>query len=216
MSFGPEYHKIQTAFKRDAKNQIVPGDWSLPELAYLADVPWRWTEKVDGTNIRVHWDGERVTIGGRTDNAQIPTFLLAAIQPKLAPEIFRVAFPDSNDVTLYGEGYGAKIQSGGHYRPDCDLVLFDTRVGPWWLLPDAVADVASKVGLDVVPEVLWNTTLTQAVAQVEAASIVSRWPGARIEGIVGTPAVPLYNRNGERIIVKLKLRDFDHLRARKP
>ena len=45
--------KIQTVFMRDERNVIVPGEWTLPELAYLADKDWRWTEKVDGTNIRL-------------------------------------------------------------------------------------------------------------------------------------------------------------------
>ena len=63
MIFGPEYPKIQTLFKRDDRNVIIEGDWSVPEFAYLADKPWRWTEKVDGTNIRLHWDGRKVTSG---------------------------------------------------------------------------------------------------------------------------------------------------------
>jgi hypothetical protein len=33
--FGPEYLKIQTVFKRDERNVIIPGDWSTDEMAYL-------------------------------------------------------------------------------------------------------------------------------------------------------------------------------------
>ena len=51
-------------------------------------------------------------------------------------------FPDANDVTVYGEGYGAKIQSGGMYRQDQAVIVFDVRVGPWWLSDENVADVA--------------------------------------------------------------------------
>lgn len=49
-----EYHKINTLFKRDEKNLIIEGDYSCPEFAYLAENEWTWTEKVDGTNIRVN------------------------------------------------------------------------------------------------------------------------------------------------------------------
>ena len=34
--FGPEYTKIQTAFKRDERNVIIPGEWTLPEFRYLS------------------------------------------------------------------------------------------------------------------------------------------------------------------------------------
>lgn len=55
-----EYHKIQTCFKRDEKTKrIIEGDWTLPEFEYLKDCQWVFTEKVDGTNIRVMWNGQR-------------------------------------------------------------------------------------------------------------------------------------------------------------
>lgn len=212
--FGPEYLKIQTVFKRDERKVIIPGDWSLDEFALLADVPWHWTEKVDGTNIRVHWNGEDITIGGRTDNAQVPTFLLAALKPLYSADLWRSIFPDANDVTLYGEGYGPKIQKGDHYRQDHALVAFDVRVGDWWLSRENILDVAAKLSLDVVP-LLGTFTLREAVTAVKTQSIESRWQGARIEGIVGHPAVDLYTRKGERIMAKIKVKDFVDYERRK-
>lgn len=212
--FGPEYHKINTLFKRDERNVIVPWDWALPEFDYLADCPWRWTEKVDGTNIRVHWDGERVVIGGRTDNAQVPTFLLAALADLTTnAALWAATFPESLDVTLYGEGYGPKIQSGGQYRSDPALILFDVKVGPWWLRPDDVLDVATKLGLDMVPET-GSWTLRDAVEVVQGGQLPSHWPNARIEGLVGTPMVDLFDRSGHRIIAKIKGKDFADLARR--
>lgn len=218
--FGPEYPKIQTLFKRDERNVIVPGDWTTEEFAYLRHCPWRWTEKVDGTNIRVHFDGVKVTIGGRTDNAQVPTFLIAALDRLTDTALMNRVFADSThvkpyeqDVTLYGEGYGPKIQSGGQYRSDPALILFDVKVGQWWLRPADVADVASKLGLEIVPD-MGRWTLEEAVDQVSSESIKSRWPGARLEGLVGTPAAELFDRRGDRIIAKIKGRDFADLKRR--
>ena len=215
MRFGPEYTKIHTAFKRDERNVIIPGDWSLPEFRYLSGKDWAWTEKVDGTNIRLHWNGSEVTVGGRTDNAQVPATLVANLAPVLDPILWKSAFPDADDVTVYGEGYGPKIQSGGMYRKDQALIVFDVLVGRWWLTDENVADVAAKLGLEVVPQV-GAFTLEQAWGAVAGGQITSRWDGARIEGLVGRPAVDLFNRKGERIIVKMKVKDWADHQRRKP
>ena len=74
-----EYHKIQTVFKRDPETKyktLVDGNWALPEFEYLKDNLWEFTEKVDGTNIRIQLDIEGLYFRGKTDKAQIPPFLL--------------------------------------------------------------------------------------------------------------------------------------------
>ena len=72
-----KYHKIPNIFERDCtrgkSGVLLGGVYTSPELELLADCPvWRFTEKVDGMNIRVMWDGVRVIFGGRTDNAVLP------------------------------------------------------------------------------------------------------------------------------------------------
>ena len=74
------YHKIQTIFKREMKGKLIEEEYSLPEFEYLKDNKWVFTEKIDGTNIRVMWNGENVVFGGKTDNAQLPIFLLYKLQ----------------------------------------------------------------------------------------------------------------------------------------
>lgn len=212
--FGPEYPKIQTVWKRDERNVVVVGDYSTPELQYLADKDWIWTEKVDGTNIRLHWNGTDVTVGGRTDNAQVPALLISNLGPILDPSLWSKTFPDADDVTVYGEGYGAKIQSGGQYRADQTVIVFDVLVGRWWLSEANVADVAQNLGLDVVPAI-GTFTLKQAWHRTTTDALRSHWPDARIEGLVGRPAVDLFNRRGERIMVKVKVKDWtDHERRK--
>ena len=73
-----EYHKIITVFKRNPENMrfLLEGEWATPEFEYLKDNKWVFTEKVDGTNIRIMWNGEAVTFGGKTDTAEIPSFLV--------------------------------------------------------------------------------------------------------------------------------------------
>ena len=67
-----EYHKIQTIFKRDPKTNyktLLMGEYSLPEFNYLANNIWQFTEKVDGTNIRIILNDEGLSFGGRTEKA---------------------------------------------------------------------------------------------------------------------------------------------------
>ena len=215
-----EYHKINTIWKRDEKTKaIIAGDWSTPEIAYLSDSIWEWTEKVDGTNIRVMWDGATATFGGKTDNAQIPVKLLYSLQGYFdgTPKRFRMleVFGGDGGVCLYGEGYGASIQKvGTEYKSDgTDFVLFDVRVGEWWLERDDVEDVGKKLGLQVVP-VVGRGVLQDAVDYVRC-NPKSHWnPSLVMEGLVMRPRVSLLTRSGRRIIAKIKGRDFDQGRRK--
>ena len=204
-----EYHKIETCFVRDEKtHRVIVGQWRLPEFSYLAMNNWTWTEKVDGTNIRVIWNNETktVTIGGKTDNAQIPAFLANRLADMFFAARMVEAFPDTS-VCLYGEGYGAKIQKGGgNYRQDQSFVLFDVRVGEWWLKREDLENVAKKLGIDCVP-IIATGSLTDAAGFV-AAGFQSTWGDFKAEGLVCRPAVELQTRGGHRIITKIKTRDF--------
>lgn len=234
MTFGPEYHKINGVFKRDTDNHnvIMLNEFSQPEFEFLLDVPWIWTEKIDGTNIRMHWDGETVTIGGRTDKAQVPTSLIAVLEKYRSSPAWTEAFgkvgsdgrtyddkgealvAERPDVTLYGEGYGAKIQKGGgNYIPDGqDFILFDIRVGHWWLKDEDVVNIAEQFGMDTVIKPYADMmTLRQAIEVVKHGELTSAWPNVEPEGLVGRPAIDLCTRSGHRIITKVKVKDFADL-----
>jgi len=201
-----KYPKIQTIFKRDMTNKgkIMPLVFATPEIGYLAGNEWEFTEKVDGTNIRVEWQrGEYRKFGGRTDNANIPARLIERLEQLFPLDKMDAAIhPETDSLTLYGEGYSAKIQKGG-----VDFVLFDVLVGEWWLKRDTVRDVALVLGIDIVPTI-GHGTLKTAVDMVQDG-FDSHWGKFRAEGIVLRPAVELKSRAGERIITKIKCRDFD-------
>jgi hypothetical protein len=212
MSVSNEYHKIDTVFKRDPatnNKRLLLGEFSNPAFAFLARNTWVFTEKVDGTNIRLTFDpvNRKIWYGGRTDMAQIPAFLLQRLQEIFDPmaDWLYESFPDG--VVFYGEGYGAKIQKGGgNYRQDPGFVLFDIKVGDWWLERSNVEDIAGKHGLDVVP-VIGRGDLTTMVERA-AQGIGSQWGDFAAEGIVARPEVELKDRGGNRIITKIKTRDF--------
>lgn len=206
-----EYHKIQTVFKRDMETRngktLLEGQWTLPEFEYLANNTWVFTEKVDGTNIRVMFKDGAVTFGGKTDSAQLPAQLVIRLNDLFLPMAKKLQDVFGCDACLYGEGYGAKIQKGGeNYRQDQDFVLFDVRVGDWWLQRSDVEDVASKLGIDIVP-IIGEGTLYDAIENAKQG-IKSSWGDFQAEGIVARPKVELKTRNGHRIITKIKCRDF--------
>lgn len=201
-----EYHKIQSVFKREQTkpNKLIIGKYTLPEFEYLKDNQWIWTEKVDGTNIRIMWDGENVRFGGRTERAQIPAHLVARLQDLFPVEKFQ----GLGAMCLYGEGYGSKIQKvGSSYIPDdVDFILFDVRVGEWWLKRDTVEDIAIQLSIDVVP-IVGRGTIAEAI-DVVSNGFRSRLGNLDAEGLVLKPEVELFTRNGQRIITKIKTRDF--------
>lgn len=235
------YHKINGLYKRHTdgpkKGKFIMGDWANPEIGYLRNNEWEFTEKVDGTNIRIGFslvgDSLHVEFGGRTDNADLPKPLLARLRemfpdsPSGSGENFRVGrWMIDNDITeaiLFGEGYGPKIQAGGgNYGTRQDFVLFDVKVGDWWLSRENVNDVAKTLEIASVP-VLGTGTLQDAIDIVSTGitfnplqhwggSIIkglkSQWGDFEAEGIVARPLVPMFDRKGQRIITKIKAVDF--------
>ena len=211
-----KYHKIQSIYLRDPDNKyktLLEGQFALPEFEYLSGNEWVFTEKVDGTNIRVHWEPEPepgqlfVTLGGRTDNAQIPAFLVNKLQELFPVDKLWDVYPET-PMTLYGEGYGAKIQKGGgNYIPDgVDFVLFDVMIGGNYLKREDVEDIADRLDIGVVP-IIGRGTLLDAVEMVREG-FQSQWGDHIAEGLVMRPAVELVSRMGKRIISKIKYKDF--------
>jgi len=204
-----EYPKIQTVYLRDLDNTyktLLEGQFARPEFEYLKNNTWIFTEKVDGTNIRVTWNRASVEFAGKTDRADIPKVLREKLQEMFAPEVF-LAW-EAPSLTLYGEGYGAKIQKGGGtYLPDgCSFMLFDVMIDGLWLERHNVEDIAHKLKIDVVP-IVGQGTLFDAVEMVKSG-YASRLRKTPPEGLVMRPKVEMLDRRRTRIITKVKTHDF--------
>jgi len=214
-----KYSKIQSIFKRvqesgPDKGKMIDGAWTLSEFELLRDLKWEATEKIDGTNIRVDWDGEKVTLGGRTDKAQIPARLVERLMGLFSPEKFAAIEAAREDqgplppMTIFGEGYGEKIQkAGGDYMPNggVDFVPFDVWANTWWSR-DAVCWIAGLFGLPAVHEA-GAMTLAEAIEYVKGGFRSSMGIGMA-EGLVLRAPLGLCDRGGHRLIVKVKTRDF--------
>ena len=205
-----EYEKIETLFLRDEKTKkLVEGKFRNETVEFLKDNDWEFTEKIDGTNIRIYWDGHRVQYFGRTNKAQIPSMLMNRLIDlfggNVNEEMFEQKFGE-NEVILIGEGYGAKIQKGGDYRPDNDFILFDVCFNGNYLPREAVKGIAEYFGIDIVPTIMIGT-LEDGIKYVKSKP-KSKIGTADSEGLVGRPLHELKDRLGNRVIVKIKVRDF--------
>lgn len=205
-----EYHKIVNIYERDiTTNKLIEGKFKEPVVELIKDCEWIGTEKVDGTNIRIHWDGQNITFGGRTDNAQLPSNLVTWLDNKFqtitARNLFATKFPDKI-VTLYGEGYGAGIQKGDTYSKEQKFVLFDVVINGNNLCHGEIIGVAEIFELEVVP-IVCEGNLEKLVGFVKSFP-KSKWGDFESEGIVAKPKIEIKNRFGDRIIIKIKCRDF--------
>lgn len=221
-----KYHKIQGLYKRymyldktdPNYGKFIIGEYSKDEFRLLKDIEWIWTEKVNGTNIRVccytHPLAQEVIFKGKTDKAEIPKHLLVKLQELFTKEkvfsVFELS-EEKPDIYLYGEGYGYKIQSGGKYflnPKDVGFVLFDIKIGNTWLTRESIEEIAEKLGIDAVP-IIGKGTIDEAIEYVKSKPKSNfGLKNFIMEGLVIRPKYELLDRRGHRIITKIKYRDF--------
>lgn len=176
-----------------------------------------------------------VTYKGKTDNAQIPKELQKYMEDNYPEEKVLEAlglknfipvkewedhkWNDVSDIptkyTIYGEGYGAKIQkAGGNYIKDgVGFIVFDVKVGDMYLLTDNRDDIANKLGAPIVPFIGYFT-IDEAIEYVRKGfkSRIAENKDFIAEGLVLRTDLGLKNRRGERLIVKIKYEDFQKYR----
>ena len=182
--------------------------------------------------VGVHFN---VSYKGKTDNAQIPNELLKYLEDNYPSEKVLAAFGlkdfipveefaehkwnDVSDIpskyTIYGEGYGRKIQKGGgnYIKDGVGFAVFDVKVGDLYLLTDARNDIANKIGAPVVPFIGYFT-LDEAIEFVRKGFKTGLWDNKDMyeEGLVLRTELGLKNRRGERLITKIKYEDFQKYR----
>ncbi len=219
------YHKIQTVFKRDMEAEgrskpLIIGKFAKPEFELLQDLDWEWYEKVDGTNIRAMYnnitgDGEcpvyqpPLEFRGKKNTSEMPKSLMFRLPEILPLDAVRSVFPEATNVCMYGEGYGPKIQKrGGDYRPEVGFILFDIKIGHWWLQRHDLEAIAKTLNIPIVP-LVGKGPLSKAIAKCQYGFTSHLRPSAP-EGLIMKPPIELFNRRGDRIITKLKLKDFKH------
>ena len=206
-----EYQKIETLYKFDSKIKKFRKEFYNPIVEYLKDCKWFGTEKVDGTNIRILWNGHSFEFGGRTDNAEIPKAVMKILTDNFNYEmevLFEQKF-GNKEVMLFMEAFAGKIQNGT-YQGSEDIIGFDIMIGDVYLDKAVSRQIFKELGLKFVPVIEFNN-LQECIDYVynNTQSIIQ--PQSKIEGLVCYPAFRLYDHQGKRIIVKIKKKDLAKL-----
>lgn len=208
-----EYHKIKNIYERDNKTKkVIEGKYSEELFEFLRNNVWEFTEKIDGTNIRIIWDGYKVSFAGRTDKSLIPVELgnrlFALFGGEKNEQLFEQKF-GKMQVILFGEGFGNGIQNGRNYLDKQDFILFDVKINSNYLTRNNVEDIAEYFGIKAVPIALTGTLengveyiKTKPLSKVACKEYI-------MEGIVGRTKVELLDKNQNRAIVKIKVNDYE-------
>ena len=163
-------------------------------------------EKIHGTSANIRQKGLEAPLtfksGGAAHQAFLDIFNVEDIQAR-----FNALGYD--DVGVYGEAYGGKMQKMSHtYGPDLKFIVFEVRVHGMVLnVPDA-HDVATKLGLEFVDYEKIPATLEAIDEQRDRDSVQAvrngMGEGKLREGIVLRPIEELITKTGHYIIVKHK------------
>ena len=208
-----EYQKINNIFKFDEKYRTIVGMTDTYNV--LRNIAWIGTEKVDGTNIRIYWDGHKIQIAGRTEKSQIPEHLMNYLSNLFLTQEMEYVFEQmfgEKETYLFGEGYGYKIQANGDEyfedRKSVGFILFDVNIDGFDLSRDNVNDIAEKLGLKSVP-VVFRGTLDDAIKFVKKHNVSTLGNGSHeMEGLVLQPVIQLYDYKHKLIKCKCKYADI--------
>lgn len=119
--------------KKKVKEDIT--SYERPELTFLSAIgAMEWNEKVNGQFMQVVYEGEdgdgRIHIYGKTPDAQLDPYLLAATEPFKAPymeELFETMF-NRKPFILCAEGISPKNQGKCYgFKEEAKLILFDIQ-----------------------------------------------------------------------------------------
>jgi hypothetical protein len=118
------------------------------------------------------------------------------------------------EAIVYGEAYGGKCQGMSEtYGKDLKFIVFDVKIGEFWLSVPDMEKFAKGIGFEVVHYEKIPVDLAVFDAQRDADSIQAIrngiGQGKHREGVVLRPLIELTKNNGERIMVKHKRESFE-------
>lgn len=171
-------------------------------------------EKIHGTSAHIAYKNGNLRFfsGGGTHSAFIDLFDHEAIKEKLTP---------IEDVIIYGEAYGGKIQKMRDvYGENMRFIAFDVKIHDMWLAVPQAADFVEGIGIDFVDYTKISADIEAIDRERDRNSVQAVrndcGEGKQREGIVLRPLIELTKNNGSRIIVKHKGDNFRETASPRP
>jgi len=215
-----KYYKFSSPFKKDDKFK------NTNELSQeLPKGKWILTEKIDGTNIRIILTksdnehprltliGSRKLILNQNDKSSKQYMdCLKEVNLNKLKEYFKDV---DSTITIYGEGYGAGVQKGGIYSKEKNFRVFDIRIGEAYQDFKYVEKVCIDNQLNIVP-IFGEVDIIQYQGclndlNVFTETLIKDGDGGKPEGLVYKFEPVLLNKYKERLIFKVKFKDFNEL-----
>jgi ATP-dependent RNA circularization protein (DNA/RNA ligase family) len=214
-----EYPKINNLYKRITegpdKGRITYGDYTEPEFESIDR--WKYTEKIDGTNVRIIMNHNclyetEITILGKTDRSVFTPKSLEYLKNMFSVEKLLEIF--DSKTTIFGELFGKGIQEpqGSIYNSDgYSFMIFDILMedenNVWWLEFDNVQDIAKEIGVESVP--ILGIGDKQEIFEFVRNEHKSTISDQIMEGVVATSYPMMYYRKERKPIrFKLKVKDI--------
>lgn len=222
------YPKITSPFKRtDNKSKTVNTSVWFDDYAKFfgeSGLPFYATEKIDGTNLNIIYDGNHIQYMGHTDktswNPEVEEWIKSKFQTSEFEQMCEQRFGE-NEIKLCGELIGPKIQNNFYKLEDYKFILFDIHndiSNTWWDRQN-VEENAKELNLDIVPLIGGTNFIdlfseskntlrgwTNLLQNAEFKSKINK--DIEIEGFVVRPLMEILKANGERVIYKIKIKDI--------
>lgn len=206
------YPKFYAPYKRKTDSKYL--DLTQPReelLPYMNDKTCWWvSEKLDGTNTRIIWDGYKVDVKGRTSSSQLQGYQNELLRELIQNDNYK--FDETfgtKEVTIYGEAFGGKIQKNPH-GVEPQFKVFDINIDGVWLDYPSVKEISKNLGLKYNDHVLfdsWDKVIDIFKDMKKGRGDFDEY----FEGLVAVPAHMPLTRLGERVITKIKVADFEEV-----
>lgn len=222
-AFDREYHNIDPPTVEDlearergiryqlVQNPFLKQDYMSEAIFMLRNHPWTAKRKFNGTNIRIKWDGQQALVAGKTNSFDVGTMpgLEEYVEECLLEERFEQVLGRGKTFYLFGEWVGPKVEGNELGLEKPEIVLYDvcTEAGVW-LAPENVISIADGLNLHHFESEGYGEHVDQADTLDELLGRCQNGAYKDWEGIVAEPLGQLKDRQGKRIICKIKTKYY--------
>ena len=207
------YQKISAPFGRTTpKDRLVdPSIFAKPwvQLFYDSGIKMYASEKIDGTSVGIVWDGERISFVGHTEKSEFCPRYLEYLKTNFGTSEFESVIEElfgDKQIKIYGEGISKDYNV--HYGyPEGNFIMYDIQnENGTFYNRVVVKEIAKKLNLIYPWEEMMS--LKEAIDYIKTRPVSKLNPENMMEGLVLRAPLELYTNHGDRIICKVKVKDF--------